>query len=716
MSRAIDPITFEVLKHRLWAITEEGAATLRNVSGSPTVSQSNDCNVAILNASGEGVMIGATLPTHALSCIHTAKYVLKEYKENPGVSRDDMFLSNDPYISTPHQTCVVMVAPIFSDDQELIAWAGAGIHVADVGGPVPGQVAVGAQSIYQEATPMPPVKMVEGGSIRKDIEQDYLIRSRTRGQNALDMRAKIAANNTIKRRALEMVQRYGKDAVIGVMDRVVDLAEARLRSILRELPDGVWSHTSYLDYNDRGKTTFYTCHLTLTKKDENLIFNFDGSSPQAPAVINCTYVALESSLMVVMLALFGYAIPLCPEAVLRVIETKAEPGTVVNCSWPAGASKGTTSMSQTIRHAATICLSKMFAASPEHQHRLLAVCQGQMVAAELGGLDQRGEPFGGVFIDTALAGGYGARSFKDGIDTGGMIGGAEVSIPNVETNEFRYPILYLYRHQQIDSGGPGKFRGGAGLSIMVTPHDVERIHDLALHSHGLEAPTAFGLYGGYPGSTNQSIIKRNTIVEALFKVGVMPQELDELQGDIEITPGVASSYLNKGDIYQCLGCGGGGYGDPLERDPELVLKDIHNGVASRKWAKRIYGVVLNNRGRTVNKQATKASRQAILMERQKSAIAPTSFPQPLQASSAGKRLNMYLKIVHSKEGDSLQCRCGHVICLTFEDYKSHSAIATPPWNKVGPHLMNLVQRPRFHLREFYCPKCYTLLDVDIIPD
>lgn len=205
-------------------------------------------------------------------------------------------------------------------------------------------------------------------------------------------------------------------------------------------------------------------------------------------------------------------------------------------------------------------------------------------------------------------------------------------------------------------------------------------------------------------------------MEALFKVGVMPQELDELQGDIEITPGVASSYLNKGDVYYCLGCGGGGYGDPLERDPELVLRDIHNGVVSREWAKRICGVALNKKTTAVNAKATIVRRQAILKERQKSAAAPISFHQPLSARPTGEILNSYLKIVHSKEGDFIQCRCGYVLCLTSENYKARAATAIRPWPKAGPYLMNLVQQPRFHLREFYCPKCYTLLDIDIPAD
>src|SRR5262249_34293025 len=157
------------------------------------------------------------------------------------------------------------VAPIFHGD-ELVAWSGAGIHVADVGGPTAGQVSVGARSIFDEALPMAPMRLVEGGGIRKDLEAEFLVRSRTRAQNALDLRAMIAANNTIARRVLATVERYGVETVRAAQAGVLDYAEEQLRAILRELPDGTWRDQIYLDYNDQGHTTFYVVRLAVTKQ------------------------------------------------------------------------------------------------------------------------------------------------------------------------------------------------------------------------------------------------------------------------------------------------------------------------------------------------------------------------------------------------------------------------------------------------------------------
>ena len=321
---AIDPVTFEILRHRFTTLVEEGALVLKNVSGSPSVAHSHDCNVALLTHEGEGVVIGPNIVSHALSCMHTARYVLREYRDNPGIHQGDMFLSNHPYISTPHQTCVALVAPIHWD-RSIVAWSGAGIHVADAGGPVPGQVSVGAQSIWEEPPPVPPIKIVEGGTLRKDIEQEYLIRSRTRIQNAIDLRAKIAANNTINERIQELMDRYGVETIKAAMEEVIRFSEQRLRAILRLLPEGSWSHTTYLDYYDRGRIDLYLCRLELSKKGEELIFDFRGSSPQAPAVINATFTALQSSVVRIVMAIFGYSIGLCPGAVLRCIRIEADP-------------------------------------------------------------------------------------------------------------------------------------------------------------------------------------------------------------------------------------------------------------------------------------------------------------------------------------------------------------------------------------------------------
>ena len=180
---SLDPVTFEILRHRLVTIVNEGAISLRNVSGSPTVALSNDCNVALLNDRGEAVVVGPTIVTHALACSYACNYVNEHYALNPGINPGDMFFTNDPYVATPHQTCTVVVAPMFAGERR-IGWTGAGIHVADAGGSTPGQVSLAAQSIWDEGLPMPPVRMVEGGVLRSDIEADWLRRSRTAAQNA----------------------------------------------------------------------------------------------------------------------------------------------------------------------------------------------------------------------------------------------------------------------------------------------------------------------------------------------------------------------------------------------------------------------------------------------------------------------------------------------------------------------------------------------------
>jgi N-methylhydantoinase B len=625
-----------------------------------------------------------------------------------------MFISNHPYISTPHQTCVVMVAPIHWRDS-IVAWAGAGIHVADAGGPVPGQVSVGAQSIWEEAMPMPPLKLVEGGVIRKDIEHEYLIRSRTRLQNAIDMRAKIVAANAIKERVIELTERYGFETISQAMRQVIESSEARLRAILREVPDGSWEHTSFLDYYDHGRTEVHVCKLKMVKRGENLVFDFRGSSPQAPAVINATYAALQSSVVRMVMAIFGYAVGLCPGAVLRVIQIDAEPGTIVNCSWPAGACKGTTAATYSIMAAAATCLSKMLAASNLDDARITAAFKGHMHMAELVGTDQRGQVFGTVFVDGSLAQGNGARRGKDGIDTGGGMDPA-VGIPNVETNEFRYPILYLYRREQRDTGGPGTFRGGVGLAAAFVPHDVGSI-SATLHGHGLNHPSAIGLSGGFPGGTNHVTIERGSNVLSLLERGIIPLEIGEAEGVKETPDSIGRSSLAPGDVYHIISCGGGGYGDPLERGAERVLDDVTKGLVSREWAEKVYGVVIRSSPPSVDREATERRRRAIRDERKRQSKSPVRSEQHAgRPAGAGelplvKKIDEYLRVVSLGDKHYVRCRCGRILCPAEDHPYDYLASRERPCRELGPYTFST---PEFALRELFCPECFVLVDVQVV--
>lgn len=607
--RGVDPITFEILRHRMSAVNDEAAATLQVVSGSPVANETFDFNTALLNADGEVFTIGIYISIHAVSLEQVVKYILEEYRDNPGINEGDMFICNDPYVGAVHQNDVLLVAPIHWEG-ELVAWTGVAIHQIDVGGPGRGQVSIGASSIYEEAPVMPPMKIVEGGVTRKDLEAEYLTRSRLPELLGLDLRSMIASNNVAKRRINELIGKYGLETVKTVMEEITGYTETRLKNRLKELPDGTWSHVSYIDY----EKDIYPCLLQMAKDGDSLVFDFTGTSAQAPAVINSTYSSLRAHVLAVILEYLCYDMPWSPAGVMRAIKLISEPGTVLHAKWPAGVCKSTTASGFAVVNLVSVCLAKMLDASEKHKDRVMAAWKGSSIVEELFGTNQRGENFGATILDF-MAGGGGARSYKDGIDTGGFIHSPACGIANAETVELRYPILYLYRRQERDTGGPGKFRGGVALSTMYVAHDVEEIPHKIVHGLGMQQPESVGIDGGYPGSTNQVVFKRNSDIEGLIKAGKLPQELDEVTGKTEIPPQLVDTYFNKGDVYTGMGMGGGGYGDPIERDPELVLRDVADNLVSIECADEIYGVVIDPETRQINKAMVENRRQEIRKQR-----------------------------------------------------------------------------------------------------
>jgi len=619
--RQLDPITFEVVRHRLWAINNEATATLKFVSGSPVATEVFDFNTSILNARGEAIVVGPYIASHAICQGLVVETILKECADNPGIHEGDVFLCTDPYSGAIHQNDVAIVAPVFADGQ-LIAWTGATIHCVDVGGAFKGsQASIGAKSIYEEAPPIPPIKIVEGGVLRKDLERAFLLPSRTPELNALDLRAMLAANSVSGRRILEVVGKYGADVVTATLEGIKGHAAARLRARLRELPDGTWRHTSYIDYGP----DIYACRVTMTKEDDHLVFDFSESSPQAPALINCTWSGLVAGLLNATLTQLCWDIPWSPSGAMDPIEIRSKPGTFVDATWPAGVSKATTAASFILTSACCVTLAKMLAASEQYADRAMAVWTGAVPASESFGVDQRGEDYGATLLDD-MGGGAGARATKDGIDTGGLIRTISCSLANVETYEFRYPLLYLYRRQQRDTGGAGKFRGGVAISKAFTPHDVPSIPGHVSHTTGCEEPESVGICGGYPASTNFFVILRGSNVAAYFAEGKIPSELDELEGQLEVQPALTSTYLDAGDVFRTVVSGGGGYGDPLERDPRQVLRDVLHGLVSVESAGAQYGVVLRPGEQEVDAAATEGRRETLRAARRPHPEGPDGAP------------------------------------------------------------------------------------------
>jgi N-methylhydantoinase B len=707
----LDPSLFEILRHRLWYLNDEGALTISRVSGSPVATEVFDMNTGLMTAAGDLVYIDNFICAQATTLSSLVRHLLAEYADNPGIGPEDVFLCNDPYVSVCHQTCVQVAAPVFWED-ELVAWSGASLHVIDVGGPLAGQVQVDAADIFGEQPLTGPIKVVEAGRFRRDVENTFTRNSRLPDLLALDLRAKVAAAQVIRTRLHETFEEFGAETVLAAMEDVVDYTERRLRARIAELPDGTFRHRAYIEFGER----IYDCHVVLVKEGDHLTFDFTETADQAPAVINCTVHGLLGGVLAAVMVYLCWDIPWSPAGVSRVITVRSREGSVVHARWPAGVSKSTTTAIWQVRNLASIVLGKLLAASERHRERAMAGWQGVKALEELFGADRDGRRFGGPLLD-GMAGGGGALCWRDGIDTGGHTSSLRATIANVESYELRYPILYLSRRQTPDSGGSGTFRGGAGISMLYTVHGVDEIPTKILHTFGVEQPESPGMGGGYPSCTNQFAILRASDVRERFARGELPQSLDELEGRLETFGPYAVTSMRAGDVYRTVSQGGGGYGDPLDREPALVARDVERSLVTSAWAERVYGVVLGADGR-VDEAATAARRDAIRAERRAAAAAHGTpgggrAAGPWDAAAEGVRLSESL-FYDLREDPSIRCRCGHVLGPADRHYKELAAWAVFPVQRIGPEV-NPAQwnGARFELREFYCPGCLALLEIEI---
>ena len=248
----LDPLTYEVVRHRLWSVTDEMGEALKRMSGSPIVTDANDFDFAISDELGQEVQVGL-YNTMLVGAVDLAIYwTLRHRAVNPGIAEGDMFLCNDPWVGGGlHQNDVIVYQPVFHDG-ELFAWTSAIAHQPDLGGVGLGSFSPAAQDVFSESLPTPPVKVVRGGQLQRDVADLWVRRSRVPMLIGLDLRAKIGANNVGAERLHALIDQYGADTVKAVMKRMMSDAESRLRAKLASLPDGSWSATGYQDQSHEG--------------------------------------------------------------------------------------------------------------------------------------------------------------------------------------------------------------------------------------------------------------------------------------------------------------------------------------------------------------------------------------------------------------------------------------------------------------------------------
>lgn len=581
----VDPVTYEIIRNRLWAINDEQAQTAARKSGSQFIYEAFDFNSGLMDGEGNGLFAGIYVLFHTTGLGKVVDAVKERFEE---IKDGDVFITNDPWLGAVHQNDFVVVSPVFAGD-EIVAWGSTVMHQQDVGSPVPGSFAVGARDVFSESPLFTPLRLMDGGDYCNEIEELLLRNTRTPMMNGLNLRAMVASQITTRRRLTEIIDRYGKDVFKAVTKQVQLEVERGVTARLDEIPDGEWFENVYLDH-DGNDYELYPVKLRLEKRAGKLIFDFTGTAPQAPGMINGTESTLRGGVMVGVLVTLCYGLPWSTGGLKNIVEIVSTPGTVNNCIHPAACSGGSVCATEATENVAGTALGKMLASSPTLREEAQAVWYPYFNLVILAGLDQYGDPLAHLMFDNA-AGGGGARSAKDGVDCGGYFESVSCVSPNVESNEKLFPILELFRRRAAGSYGHGRFRGGTGIEVCSVSHDIDRDLEVIVTTHGAALPGAPGIAGGYPCALNTNVLLRDTDIRQTLEQGRLVTDGSEIASESQETlEAKARSHLSPNDVLLTRNEGGPGFGDPIRRDPAAVARDLAIGLCSLEDAERVYGV------------------------------------------------------------------------------------------------------------------------------
>jgi len=609
----VDPITFEILSHRLHQIANEMGATLERVGGTVNTTQQKDYMAALYRPNGDVLSAGNSLGWHVATAGFAVRRIIERFQTDGGIYPDDIFLLNDPYLAAIHQSDVYMISPIHYEER-LVGWSATFVHVMDIGAMSPGGNSPGATEVCHEGIRIPGVKLVERGRLRKDVFDTIINMTRQPVMVGLDLKCEIAANNVAKSRMQEMCAQYGPELVEAVSADMIRYSESTLRRRIVEIPAGSWSDMGLIQSGESS----WKIVLTLTKKEDHLHFDFTGTDQQARIGINLPYHGTFGACFAAVLFTLSYDI-LKNHGAFKVIQVTAPEGTVVHVKYPGPVSMNTTSAGAIVKYLASSVLMQMLGTSEKWKKEIKAVNAGGRTVRHAG-LNQYGRYYVSGLGSENSAGGTGARSYLDGIDSGG----SRMSCPNVEWVELNFPLLYLYRRHLKDGVGAGRFRGGTGTEVALTLHDAPegKIKGVAMGVAGLRN-SGQGLFGGCPGAPGLLVLWEDTKVNEFLAEKGCPDDLAPLGGKGRILP-YTEFELWKDSVLYMRTENGGGYGDPLDRDPEMVFRDFLEGIVSGDAAREIYGVVIDAEHQRLDPSATEELRKLMREERVKEAYEPSS--------------------------------------------------------------------------------------------
>ncbi len=550
---ALDPITVEVVRHKLDGIANEMQSTLLRSSFSPIVKEGLDASASLFTPEGTTLAQSCSIPIHLATLIPAVAEIIKTYPVEH-MREGDLFVLNDPYTGGTHLPDIAVVLPVFHREK-LIALAGAMTHHQDVGGMAAGSVPTNSTEIYQEGLRIPPLKLRDAGVMNDTLVR--LIRQNVRIPDTVmgDLNAQVAACTVASRRLGEVADRYGHNQLAAIFDELLIRSEEMTRDALRAIPSGTYRFVDYLDNDGIELDRQIRIEVAVTVKGGDIEFDFAGTSAQVKGPLNCVP---SGSLAAACFAVRALTDPTIPTngGCFRPVKLKLPKGSLVNPEAPAAVNARTSTIKRI-----TGCM--IGALAPVLPGKVPAASAGELLVLAFGGRGRDGAPY---VVGDLVASGSGASAARDGVDVIETDATNCMNLP-AEAMEMEAPIRIHRIALREDSGGAGEFRGGLGV---VREYEILEGEVSFSHRGERHFSSAPGAHGGLPGAMSRSRITRK-------------------DGSLVEIPSKIVTTLKKGDRLVVETAGGGGYGDPKRRPPEAVRADVANGKVSRKAARSTYG-------------------------------------------------------------------------------------------------------------------------------
>ncbi len=566
----IDPVALALVQAQLDHLCRHMGWVMTRTARSPIFSQSHDFSCFATDAEGTLISTADGIPIHTGGGGFAVRAILDQFAG--AIEPDDVFLLNDPYTSGGnHLPDWVIGRPVFAEDR-LVGFCCNRAHQSDIGGGAAGTYNPEATEIWHEGLRLPVMKLVERGVVRHDLWRLLQLNSRTPDLLDGDLRAMLGSTEIGVERMLELVDELGVDGARMAFAALCSHADRRFRSAIAALPDGTWRASEHWDDDCFGPADL-VIEMALTISGDQVVVDFTGTDDQIRGFKNSSFVNTWSAVAMGLASFFDPDLPR-NEGTFRNVELIAPLGSIVNARPPAPLTMNTVIPAHEIVHLIWRCLSQADPARSLAGWGKNIFC----VTASTPGAD---DPF--VMYHWNAAAGGGATDERDGFDQiGHLIALGGLTLPETEFVEQQYPVRVVEQSFRCDGGGPGTFRGGTGIDYVV---DVLAPARWSFRGEGLGASTGYGILDGHPGAGGTMLIE--ALPAAALPDDALPDGPNRALGDFEVPKYGLASF---GPVrLRASSPGGGGFGDPLDRDRALVARDVADGVVSSEAAARVYG-------------------------------------------------------------------------------------------------------------------------------